>query len=214
MAATLIDSTIFGNIFSTDAMRAVWSDENRTARTSTSSARSPSCRDGSASSRGGGRRDRPQLRHRQDRHGEAARRDRAHRLSGSRRRVAVERALPRQAGRVLSLGRDHAGHHRHAHRAADPRRPRARRCRSRRDFNVARGTRAPLPRHADHRAQQSAAGDPDDLRLQDGRDPRRHRASPRAARAAASARAGRRIRRRLRHARVDRDVARWKRSAP
>ena len=31
MAATLIDSTIFGNIFSTDAMRAVWSDENRTA---------------------------------------------------------------------------------------------------------------------------------------------------------------------------------------
>jgi len=32
MAATLIDSTIFGNIFSTDAMRAVWSDESRTAR--------------------------------------------------------------------------------------------------------------------------------------------------------------------------------------
>jgi len=32
MAATLIDSTIFGNIFSTDAMRQVWSDENRTAK--------------------------------------------------------------------------------------------------------------------------------------------------------------------------------------
>ena len=31
MAATIIDSTIFGNIFSTDAMRAVWSDESRTA---------------------------------------------------------------------------------------------------------------------------------------------------------------------------------------
>ena len=29
MAATIIDSGIFGNIFSTDAMRAVWSDENR-----------------------------------------------------------------------------------------------------------------------------------------------------------------------------------------
>lgn len=30
MPATIIDSTIFGNIFSTDPMRAVWSDENRT----------------------------------------------------------------------------------------------------------------------------------------------------------------------------------------
>ena len=32
MPATIIDSTIFGNIFSTPAMRHVWSDENRTAR--------------------------------------------------------------------------------------------------------------------------------------------------------------------------------------
>jgi 3-carboxy-cis,cis-muconate cycloisomerase len=32
MGATLIDSRIFGNIFSTEAMRAVWSDENRTAK--------------------------------------------------------------------------------------------------------------------------------------------------------------------------------------
>ncbi len=32
MAATIIDSAIFGNIFSTDAMRRVWSDENRTAQ--------------------------------------------------------------------------------------------------------------------------------------------------------------------------------------
>jgi 3-carboxy-cis,cis-muconate cycloisomerase len=30
--ASIIDSQIFGNIFSTDAMRAVWSDENRTAK--------------------------------------------------------------------------------------------------------------------------------------------------------------------------------------
>ncbi|MBS0561430.1 MAG: adenylosuccinate lyase family protein [Proteobacteria bacterium] len=30
MPSTIIDSAIFGNIFSTDAMRAVWSDENRT----------------------------------------------------------------------------------------------------------------------------------------------------------------------------------------
>src|SRR5512147_250822 len=32
MPATIIDSRIFGNIFSTDAMRRVWSDENRTAK--------------------------------------------------------------------------------------------------------------------------------------------------------------------------------------
>ena len=30
MAASIIDSSIFQGIFSTDAMRAVWSDENRT----------------------------------------------------------------------------------------------------------------------------------------------------------------------------------------
>jgi len=32
MAATIVDSVIFGNIFSTEAMRKVWSDENRTAK--------------------------------------------------------------------------------------------------------------------------------------------------------------------------------------
>jgi 3-carboxy-cis,cis-muconate cycloisomerase len=32
MPSTIIDSAIFGNIFSTDAMRAVWSDENRTQK--------------------------------------------------------------------------------------------------------------------------------------------------------------------------------------
>src|SRR6476620_9877328 len=32
MAATIIDSSIFGNIFSTAAMRQVWSDENRTRK--------------------------------------------------------------------------------------------------------------------------------------------------------------------------------------
>jgi 3-carboxy-cis,cis-muconate cycloisomerase len=32
MAATIIDSAIFGNIFSTPAMREVWSDENRTRK--------------------------------------------------------------------------------------------------------------------------------------------------------------------------------------
>ena len=47
--------------------------------------------------------------------------DRAHRLPDPRRRLAAQRAVPRQAGRVLPLGRDDAGHHRHRHGAADPR---------------------------------------------------------------------------------------------
>ena len=32
MAATIIDSPIFGNLFSSEAMRGIWSDESRTAR--------------------------------------------------------------------------------------------------------------------------------------------------------------------------------------
>ncbi len=32
MPATIIDSAIFGNLFSTEAMRQVWSDENRTRK--------------------------------------------------------------------------------------------------------------------------------------------------------------------------------------
>jgi 3-carboxy-cis,cis-muconate cycloisomerase len=32
MAASIIDSQIFQGIFTTDAMRAVWSDQNRTAQ--------------------------------------------------------------------------------------------------------------------------------------------------------------------------------------
>src|ERR1700710_928605 len=32
MSATIIDSRIFGNIFSSEAMRHVWSDENRTSK--------------------------------------------------------------------------------------------------------------------------------------------------------------------------------------
>ena len=32
MAASIIDSSIFGNIFSTEAMRHVWSDQNRTEK--------------------------------------------------------------------------------------------------------------------------------------------------------------------------------------
>ena len=32
MGSTIVDSRIFGNIFSSDAMRDIWSDESRTAK--------------------------------------------------------------------------------------------------------------------------------------------------------------------------------------
>ena len=49
MAATIIDSAIFQGIFSSDAMRHVWSDENRTAEVPRHrGARWPRCRAGSA----------------------------------------------------------------------------------------------------------------------------------------------------------------------
>ena len=57
-----------------------------------------------------------------------------------------------------------------------------------------------LPRHADGRAQQSAAGGADHLRLQDGDAARRVRAAQQRLQRVAPARAGRRIRRRRRHA--------------
>ena len=212
MGATIIDSRIFGNIFSSEAMRHVWSDENRTAKY-VEIERALADRPGPSRHHpaGGRRRDRAQLRHREDRHGEAARADRAHRLPDPRRRLAAQCAVPRQARRVLPLGRDDAGHHRHRDGAADPRGSRARRRRSRGDFRRARPTRARASRHAGRRPQQSAAGDSGDVRLQDGDDPCRRRAASRASRAAAAARAGRRVRRRLRHAGVARNRARWRR---
>ena len=57
-----------------------------------------------------------------------------------------------------------------------------------------------IPRHADGRPQQSAAGGADHLRLQDGDHARRLRAPQAAAQRTEAARAGRRIRRRRRHA--------------
>ena len=183
MSATIIDSRIFGNIFSTEAMRRVWSDENRTAKY-LAIERALARRAGPARhhSEGGGRRDRPQLRHRQDRHGQAAGADGAHRLSHPRRRLAAQRAMQGQARRVLPLGRHDAGHHRHRYGAADPRCACDRRGRARGDFRCTGEPVPQLSRHADRRQEQPAAGDTGDLRLQDGDHPRRGRAAPRAAR--------------------------------
>ena len=111
----------------------------------------------------------------------------------------INALLPRQARRVLPLGRDHAGHHRH-------RRPCCRSAKASRSSSASWTTisrrdgraREEAPRHADDRPQQPAAGHPDDLRLQDGRPPGGDRTSSRAPGATEAARARGRVRRRRR----------------
>ena len=173
---------IFQGIFTTDEMRHVWSDENRTAEVPRHRSRAGQ---GAGRARhdpaGGRRRDRQPLPPRPDRHGQAARADRAHRLPDPRRGHPAQRALPRQARRVLPLGRHHAGHHRHRHRAADPRGAATWSTRADRDLRRLADAGQDAPRHPDDRPQQPAAGHPDDLRLQDGRAAVRDRAAPRAA---------------------------------
>ena len=123
MARTIIDSTIFGNIFSTDECASVWSDENRTAHYLAiekalakvqgqlgiipQEAADEIMRNCDLA-----KIDMDKLRQR----------DRADRLPDARRGIAAQRTVPRQARRVLPLGRDDAGHHRHRDGPADPRR--------------------------------------------------------------------------------------------
>ena len=130
--------------------------------------------------------------------------DRTHRLSDPRRGAADRRSLRRRARRVVPLGRHHAGHHRHCGDHADPRRARTGGKGHGGDRRGARRPFAALPRYADGRPQQPAAGRAADLRLQDRGTARRDATPPRAAGAAAPARSGRRIRRRGRNARLAR----------
>ena len=157
------------------------------------------------------RRDRAQLRHREDRHGKAPHGDRADRLPGARRRLAAQRVVQQQARRVLPLGRDDAGHHRHGDGPADQGEPRGGRGGPRGAVRNACAASAGAPDDAGRGAQQSAAGDPGHVRLQDGDDTGRRREASRAAVTVAAARARGRIGRRVRHAGVDRARARWRR---
>ena len=144
------------------------------------------------------------LRRQEDRHGEAQGGDRAHRLSGAAGRAAAGQAVQGRARRMVALGRHHAGHHRHRDRHADPRVARPDREGYRRHLRRARRAREEIPRHADGRPQQPAAGGADHLRLQDGDHARRLSSATAAPDAIEGARAGRRIRRRRRHAVVAR----------
>ncbi len=136
MAATLIDSTIFGNIFSTDAMRRVWSDENRTAKLPRRSRRALALVQGRLGIIP------------QEAADEIVRNCDIGKIDMEKLRAATERIGYPVLGVVSQLNalcRDKLGEYCHwgattqditdtAHRAADPRRPRARRGRSRRDL--------------------------------------------------------------------------------
>ncbi len=126
MPATTLDSIVFRDIFTTEAMRRVFSDEQRVAVLSR-------LRGGARAGAGAARASfRPRLREeierplpdRKHRFRQAQEADRAHRLSGAAGGAAARRALRRRARRVVPLGRHHPGHHRHRDRAADPRRAR------------------------------------------------------------------------------------------
>ena len=171
MAATIIDSRIFQGIFSSDAMRHVWSDENRTAEVPRHRARAgQGAGPAGPDPAGGRRRDRQPLPARPDRHGQAAPADRAHRLPDPGRRVAAQRSCAATSSASTATGA--------RPRRTSPTPPPC--CRSarrwrlvdartggdrRRDGQAGEGA----PPDADDRPQQPAAGHSRDLRLQDGR---------------------------------------------
>ena len=201
MYATAIDSAIFRDTFSTEAMRKIFSDEARVqyylnieaalARVQArlgiipAEAAEEICRHCDAD---------------RIRHGVAEEADRADRLPCPARGAAAGRPLPRRARRVVPLGRHHPGHHRHRHRPADPRRAHTGGAGPTGYRRVAGGAGGEVPRHAHGRAQQPAAGDADHLRLQMRRAAGRLPAAPAATGGTAAAGPGRRVRRGDRHA--------------
>ena len=145
MPATALDSLIFRDIFTTEAMRRVFSDEQRTAYylgdRGGARARAGPARHHPGGSRA---RDRGQVPDREHRSRQAQAADRAHRLPDPRRGAADRRDLRRRTRRMVPLGRDHPGHHRHRNRDADPGRARSRRGRHGDDRGRARGACAAL----------------------------------------------------------------------
>ena len=202
MPTSLIDSAIFRDIFSTEAMRRVFSDENRVqkyldfeAALARAQARLGIIPQEAADEIC------PPLQRGEIDFAQAQEADRAHRLSGAAGGAAARRAMPRRARRVVPLGRDHAGHHRHRDGDANPRGARPGRRRSRR----ASPTRSPAsPANIATRRWPGAAIC--NRRCRSPSATRWRPCSPRFDRhqqrleGTAPARAGRRIRRRRRHA--------------
>ena len=201
--ASIVDSAIFGNIFSTPAMRAgvVGREPHPEVprHRGRAGARAGPARHHSA---GGRRRDRAPLH--------------ARHIDMDKLRQATERIGYPVLGvvqQLVALCRDGLGEWCHWGATTqditdtatvlqirealeiDRRRPA-------RDLEVDGRPRAQAPRHADDRPQQPAAGGAGDLRLQDGGAAVRDRAPSRAARRTAQPRADGRVRRRGGHARV------------
>jgi 3-carboxy-cis,cis-muconate cycloisomerase len=211
MPSTIIDSAIFQGIFSSDEMRQVWSDENRTQKYLDIEA---------ALARVQGRLGLiPQ---------EAADEIVSHcqleQIDMAKLRQQTERIGYPILGVVSQLNalcRDKLGEYCHWGATTQDITDTAtvlqiregtgdRRARARRDLGRDGAACEDASRYADDRAQQPAAGDSGDLRLQDGGPAVGDRAPSRAPRPAEGARAGRRVRRR-RPARSRRcKVARWK----
>ncbi len=122
MPSTILNSAVFRDIFTTPAMRTVFSDENRVQKYLDFEAALARAQGRlRIIPQGSGRGDRPPLRRQEHRHGQAQGGDRADRLSGAARRPAAGEAVQGRARRMVALGRHHPGHHRHRHRHADPR---------------------------------------------------------------------------------------------
>ena len=200
MPSTILNSAVFRDIFTTEAMRNVFSDENRVQKyLDFEAALARAQAEAGNHPEGGGRRNRSPLFGRQNRHGETQGSDREDRLPGPARRSATRKAVQGRARRMVALGRNHSGHHRHCDHHADPRGAGPRRKRHRRHLRWSREPREKVPRHAHGRPQQSPAGRADHVRIQDGDDARRLRAPQAASQGAETARAGWRIRRRRGH---------------
>ena len=205
MGTTIIDSRIFGNIFATDAMRQVWSDENRTAQylAIEKALAIVQGRLGIIP---------------QEAADEIARNCDLGKIDMDKLRQQTERIGYPILGVVSQLNalcRDKLGEYCHWGATTQDITDTATVLQIREglaivDTELAAISAAlgescpPLSRHADCGPQQPPAGDSNDVRLQDGHDPRRRRAPSRAPDAAAAACVGRRIRRRLRHAGVAR----------
>ena len=121
MPSTILDFAVFRDIFTTEARRSRAPDENRVqkyldfeAALARAQARLGIIPKGAAAEI---------VRHCSADKIDMAKRgsDRADRLSGAPRRAAAGEALQRRAWRVVALGRNHPGHHRHRHHHADPR---------------------------------------------------------------------------------------------
>ena len=205
MGTTIIDSRIFGNIFATDAMRQVWSDENRTAQylAIEKALAIVQGRLGIIP---------------QEAADEIARNCDLGKIDMDKLRQQTERIGYPILGVVSQLNalcRDKLGEYCHWGATTQDITDTATVLQIREGLAIVDAELAAISaalaglarRYRDTPVvgpQQSPAGDSRDVRLQDGDDPRRRRAPSRAPRAVAASRAGGRIRRRLRHAGVAR----------